>query len=147
MNNLIIVNEHSGSFDANNLHYVIECIKYKFNLVEKYISYDDTYEMINQKSNENINTLFIFVTRYINDAKNISSLIYFGNFRIIFIAGGDGMIHEIVNGINYNKTYSNKNILSVIPLGSGNHLSKSLNIHSIDEWYAQDFPRKSYSRE
>ena len=134
MNNLIIVNEHSGSFDANTLDYVIQCIKYKFNLVEKYISYD-TYEMINQKNNENINTLFIFVTRHINHAKNISSLIYLGNFHIIFIAGGDGMIHEIVNGLNHNKTYSNKNILSVIPFGSGNHLSKSLNIHSIDEWY------------
>jgi diacylglycerol kinase family enzyme len=135
MNNLIIINEHSGSFDANTLHYVIQCIKHKFNLVEKHIS-DDTYEMINQKNNENINTLFIFVTRHINHAKELSSLIYLDNFHIIFIVGGDGMIHEIVNGMNHNKMYSNKNILlSVIPFGSGNHLSKSLNIHSIDEWY------------
>ncbi len=44
------------------------------------------------------------------------------------------MIHEVVNGVNNNNTYTERIILSVIPFGSGNHLSKALNIKSIDDW-------------
>jgi diacylglycerol kinase family enzyme len=89
----------------------------------------------NSKNDENENKLLIFVTQYANHARDISSLIDLKHFDIIFVAGGDGMVHEVVNGINNNTTYIKiKMVLSVIPLGSGNHLSKSLNIRSLDEW-------------
>ena len=91
--------------------------------------------MINQESNDSSDTLFIFITQYTNHARDVSSLINLKKIQIVFIVGGDGMIHEVVNGVNNNNTYTERRItLSVIPLGSGNHLSKALNIKSIDDW-------------
>jgi hypothetical protein len=90
--------------------------------------------MINKESNDSSDKLFIFVTQYANHARDVSSLIHLIKFDIIFIVGGDGMIHEVVNGVNNNNTYNERITLSVIPLGSGNHLSKALNIKSMDDW-------------
>jgi len=133
MNNIIFVNRHSGSYNEDKFNNVIKNIKYKFNFIEKYIS-DYTHEIINHEICENSNTLFILFTQHINHARYISSLITLVNLRIIFIVGGDGMVHELINGIYNNSTYNQNNILSVIPFGSGNNLSKSLNINSINEW-------------
>lgn len=136
MNNIVFVNEHSGSFDKNVVNNVIQSIKIKFDSVEKYVG-DYNPETINKEINENSDNLFIIITQYANHAKELSSLINLENIRIIFIVGGDGMTHEVVNGIHTNDTYSNKLdklVLSIVPLGSGNHLSKALNINSIDDW-------------
>ena len=126
MNHIIFVNKHSGSFDNNAFENVIQSIKGKLKSVEKCV---DSVEMINKESNDSSDKLFIFVTQYANHARDVSSLIHLNNFDIVFIVGGDGMIHEVVNGVNNNNTYTERRItLSVIPLGSGNHLSKALNI-------------------
>lgn len=132
MNNIIFVNKHSGSFNKDAFENVIQSINVKFKLVEKYL---DSVEMINQENNQNDeNKLFIFITQYTNHARDVSSLINLQKIQIVFIVGGDGMIHEIINGVNNNNTYTERITLSVIPLGSGNHLSKALNINSIDDW-------------
>jgi diacylglycerol kinase family enzyme len=132
MNYIIFVNEHSGSFDKNTFNNnIIQTIKVKFDLIEKYV---DSVEMINQESDKSSDALFIFVTQYTNHARDVSSLINLEKIQIVFIVGGDGMIHEVVNGVNNNNTYTERITLSVIPLGSGNHLSKALNIKSIDDW-------------
>lgn len=131
MNHIIFVNKHSGSFNNDAFENAIQSIKSKFKLIEKCV---DSVEMINKESNDS-DKLFIFVTQYANHARDVSSLIHLNNFDIVFIVGGDGMIHEVVNGVNNNNTYTERRItLSVIPLGSGNHLSKALNIKSIDDW-------------
>jgi diacylglycerol kinase family enzyme len=132
MNYIIFVNEHSGSFDKNTFNNnIIQTIKVKFDLIEKYV---DSVEMINQESDKSSDTLFIFITQHTNHARDVSSLINLEKIQIVFIVGGDGMIHEVVNGVNNNNTYTKRITLSVIPLGSGNHLSKALNIKSIDDW-------------
>jgi len=132
MNYIIFVNEHSGSFDKNTFNNnIIQTIKVKFDLIEKYV---DSVEMINQESDKSSDTLFIFITQHTNHARDVSSLINLEKIQIVFIVGGDGMIHEVVNGVNNNNTYTERIILSVIPFGSGNHLSKALNIKSIDDW-------------
>jgi diacylglycerol kinase family enzyme len=131
MNYIIFVNKHSGSFNNDAFENVIQSIKSKFNCVEKCV---DSVEMINKESNDSSDKLFIFVTQYANHARDVSSLIHLIKFDIIFIVGGDGMIHEVVNGVNNNNTYNERITLSVIPLGSGNHLSKALNIKSMDDW-------------
>lgn len=134
---IIFVNKHSGSFRQSIFDDVIQTITYKLNCVEKYIDFDRcSAEMINEENSQNDeNKLLIFVTQHANHARDISSLINWKHFDIIFLAGGDGIVHEVVNGINNNNTYIKiKMLLSIIPLGSGNHLSKSLNIHSIHEW-------------
>lgn len=132
MNYIIFVNKQSGSFNNDAFQNAIQSIKSKFNCVEKCV---DSVEIINKESNDSSDKLFIFVTQYANHARDVSSLIHLNKFDIVFIVGGDGMIHEVVNGVNNNNTYTERRItLSVIPLGSGNHLSKALNIKSIDDW-------------
>ena len=131
MNHIIFVNKHSGSFNNDAFQNVIQSIKSKFNCVENCV---DSVEMINQESDKSSDTLFIFITQYTNHARDVSSLINLKKIQIVFIVGGDGMIHEVVNGVNNNNTYTERITLSVIPLGSGNHLSKALNIKSIDDW-------------
>lgn len=132
MNHIIFVNKHSGSFYNDAFENAIQSIKSKFKLIEKCV---DSVEMINKESNDSSDKLFIFITQYENHTRDVSSLIHLNNFDIVFIVGGDGMIHEVVNGVNNNNTYTERRItLSVIPLGSGNHLSKALNIKSIDDW-------------
>ena len=52
----------------------------------------------------------------------------------IFVMGGDGTVHEVVNGMMLN---SNKNIFESkichVPIGSGNGISSSLNIKNIED--------------
>ena len=131
MNHIIFVNKQSGSFNNDAFENVIQSIKGKLKSVEKCV---DSIEMINKESNDSSDKLFIFVTQYANHARDVSSLINLEKIQIVFIVGGDGMIHEVVNGVNNNNTYTERIILSVIPFGSGNHLSKALNIKSIDDW-------------
>jgi len=132
MNHIIFVNKHSGSFDNHAFENAIQSIKSKFKSVEKCV---DSVEMINKESNDSNDKLFIFITQYTNHARDVSSLINLEKIQIVFIVGGDGMIHEVVNGVNNNNTYTERRFtLSVIPLGSGNHLSKALNIKSINDW-------------
>ena len=133
MNNIIFVNEHSGSFNKHVFDNVIQSIKCKCKSVEKHVGHY-THEMISQESNESSDTLFIIITQRANHARELSSMINLEKIQTVFIVGGDGMIHEIVNGLNNNNTYTERITFSVIPLGSGNHLSKALNIKSIYEW-------------
>ena len=49
----------------------------------------------------------------------------------IILVGGDGLIHEVVQGLIQQKIYD-KNIY-IVPTGSGNGLAKSLNIDNIDD--------------
>jgi diacylglycerol kinase family enzyme len=133
MNNIIFVNKHSGSFDNDAFENAIQSIKCKCKSVEKHVGHY-THEMINQESDESGDTLFIVITQHANHARELSSMINLEKIQTVFIAGGDGMVHEVVNGINNNNTYTERITFSVIPLGSGNHLSKALNIKSIDDW-------------
>jgi len=137
MKKILFVNKHSGSFRQCLFDDVVQTITYKLNCIEKYIDVEkSSAEMINEETGQNDeNKLLIFVTQYANHARDVCGRMNWKHFDIIFVAGGDGMVHEVVNGINNNTTYIKiKMVLSVIPMGSGNHLSKSLNIQSLDEW-------------
>lgn len=46
-------------------------------------------------------------------------------YDTIVTVGGDGLVHEVVNGLMHNE---NRPALGVIPVGSGNDFAKSLNI-------------------
>ena len=54
--------------------------------------------------------------------------------KVIFIMGGDGTVHEVINGMVLNK---NENIFESkichVPIGSGNGIASSLNIKNIDD--------------
>lgn len=65
------------------------------------------------KKLSNTNKVELFETKVIGDATNISRK-ESHNFDIIIAAGGDGTIHEVVNGI------SNNTLLGIIPMGTAN---------------------------
>lgn len=129
MNNLLFVNPNSGSFNEKILNNVIEKIKNKFNSVIEYYDYTSY-----KTETENVDKLIIIKSQYANHAREVSTTYPLEHVHIIFIMGGDGMMHEVVNGLYMNNTFNNKIILSTIPSGSGNHLSKALHIHSINGW-------------
>ncbi len=54
--------------------------------------------------------------------------------RRLIVAGGDGTIHEAVNGLmqaGLNPDGATKCVLGVIPLGTGNDYAKLLNVHKL----------------
>jgi diacylglycerol kinase (ATP) len=67
-------------------------------------------------------TYDIFLTQYPMHAAEICQ----GNldYKYLIIAGGDGTLNEIVNGLSPNKDI----IVGVLPLGTGNDFSKNLNL-------------------
>ena len=49
----------------------------------------------------------------------------------VFVAGGDGSLHEAVNGL---MRLSHRPVLTLIPMGSGNDFARTLNIPSAEKW-------------
>ncbi len=64
----------------------------------------------------------LFITRYPNHAREIAQKIK-NDYEIIVAAGGDGTVHEVVNGM-----MNGKAVLAVVPIGSGNDFTKMLNM-------------------
>lgn len=69
----------------------------------------------------------IYFTEYPKDATKIARKYHFTK-NIIYSVGGDGTLNEVLNGI-----VGTKNLLGVIPAGSGNDFYKTLS--KIDEEY------------
>jgi len=87
----------------------------------------------------------VYETAFKNSAKH-----YIENItnipQNIFIMGGDGTVHEVINGMMKNK---NKDILDShichVPIGSGNAIATSLNIYNVNDAlivYARDHVKK-----
>lgn len=78
----------------------------------------------------------VYPTRYPNHAQEIAfQLSQNRQERIhLFACGGDGLLHEVVNGIRTSKNI----LLSVVPLGTGNDWIKSF-----PKYKKQDFQRLS----
>jgi len=72
--------------------------------------------------------LSIYITEYPLHAEEIASKIS-NNFDRILIAGGDGTLNEFVNGFDLNS----RALLGLLPIGSGNDFSLSLNKRSSDD--------------
>jgi diacylglycerol kinase (ATP) len=80
------------------------------------------------KVNRKLGQVEVFFTEYAGHAKQIAHQIK-NDYSVIIVAGGDGTIHETVNGM-----INGKAVLSVIPIGSGNDFVRMLNIpRNIDE--------------
>ena len=80
------------------------------------------------KVNQKLGKVEVFFTEYAGHAKHIAHQIK-NDYSVLIVAGGDGTIHEVVNGM-----INGKAVLSVIPIGSGNDFVRMLNLpRNIDE--------------
>jgi sphingosine kinase len=105
---LIIINPVSGKGNSEKIFY------------DKILPYLDTY-----------NKTAIYITTYREHATKIILNTNFIHISNIILVGGDGLIHEVVQGLIQQKIYD-KNIY-IVPTGSGNGFAKSLNINNIED--------------
>jgi len=65
----------------------------------------------------------IFITTYAGEAEKIAKKAAKDGYKIITAVGGDGTVHEVINGIRGTKA-----ALGVIPLGTGNDFARYFKI-------------------
>jgi len=109
--NLIIINPVSGK--GNSLKIFSDKIK-------NYLKY---YDLDN-----------LYITKYKGHATEIilnTNIIDKKYIKNIILIGGDGLIHEVVQGLIQRNVYDKP--IYIVPTGSGNGLAKSLNINNIDD--------------
>lgn len=71
----------------------------------------------------------VFETLTVNDAISLASKAVDKRFDVILAAGGDGTLHQVLNGILHEREhYTDLPILGVIPVGTGNDFARSINI-------------------
>lgn len=68
----------------------------------------------------------VWETEYPKHAETLAAQASAEGFDVILAAGGDGTMHEIINGLMSIET--DTSILGLIPLGSGNDLARTLGI-------------------
>jgi diacylglycerol kinase (ATP) len=89
----------------------------------------------------------VFETLTQHDAVLLASKAVDKHFDIVMAAGGDGTVHQVLNGMLEDREGANNlPILGVIPIGSGNDLARALNlqarVNTIIELVKELQPRK-----
>ncbi|MEO7987917.1 MAG: diacylglycerol kinase family protein [Chryseolinea sp.] len=89
-------------------------------------------EKFYKKSLPKLTSLFtveVFETETTNDAVSLASKAADKQFDIILAAGGDGTLHQVLNGILPGREQStNLPMLGVIPIGTGNDFARSIDV-------------------
>jgi sphingosine kinase len=106
---LVIINPNSGKGNSKDIYY---------NIIKNKI----------KKKNYIDNEI---ITKYPNQLEIIIKYYDFSNINKILLVGGDGIIHEFLQGILNRNDESYKIPLGIIPTGSGNGIATNLNINNI----------------
>jgi diacylglycerol kinase (ATP) len=69
----------------------------------------------------------VFETKSKNDAKILARNAALSNYNIILAAGGDGTIHQVINGI-LNERDHDLPAVGIIPLGTGNDFARGIGL-------------------
>ena len=73
----------------------------------------------------------VFETLSRNDAFSLASKAVDNHYDVIIAAGGDGTLHQVINGIlKGRESYKNLPALVVFPVGTGNDFARTLHIQS-----------------
>jgi diacylglycerol kinase (ATP) len=73
----------------------------------------------------------IYETLSRNDAISLASKAVDKKYDVIIAAGGDGTVHQVINGVlKGRENYTNLPVIVVFPLGTGNDFARSINIKS-----------------
>lgn len=76
-------------------------------------------------------TVELFETRSRNDAFTLASKAVDKQFDVLLAAGGDGTIHQVVNGmLDGRESHKDLPVLGVIPIGTGNDFARSLKVEA-----------------
>lgn len=71
----------------------------------------------------------VFETLTVNHAVSLASKAVYKRFDIILAAGGDGTLHQVLNGmLDGREQYHYLPLLGVLPIGTGNDFARSVNI-------------------
>jgi YegS/Rv2252/BmrU family lipid kinase len=89
---------------------------------------DKLYPQIVKSLRENGNTVTPYRTLYRFHAIEIAKHLDANASDIIVAAGGDGTVYEVLNGIMKNTSSSERPLMGVIPVGTGNSFSVDLNM-------------------
>jgi diacylglycerol kinase (ATP) len=68
----------------------------------------------------------VFETFSKNHAFDLAAKAVFNKYEVIIAAGGDGTVHEVVNGMLQEFSDKEFPVFSVLPLGSGNDFARSI---------------------
>jgi len=71
-------------------------------------------------------SVFIFETRFANHAQQLAAAAVTDKYDIILSAGGDGTLHQVVNGMMSIAHPNQLPTLGLIPLGSGNDFANTI---------------------
>lgn len=75
----------------------------------------------------------LVMTEYMGHAKELAAQVQ--GYRTVIALGGDGVIHEVVNGLMTHDPHT-RPALAVLPVGSGNDFAQTL---GIDDFSGKDF--------
>ena len=79
---------------------------------------------IESRLNERNAEYTVHFTQKKGDAKSIAERLCIGGENVITVVGGDGTLHEVINGF----TNFDKNVLAIIPCGTGNDFAAAIKI-------------------
>jgi YegS/Rv2252/BmrU family lipid kinase len=78
---------------------------------------------------KNVAQVEVFETHSRNDAVQLAAKAVYQNYDAILAAGGDGTLHQVVNGLlQDNENATGLPTLGLIPLGSGNDFARTFNL-------------------
>ncbi len=72
----------------------------------------------------------VFETKYPGEAESLATAAVANKFSVILSAGGDGTLHQVINGVLIHAHEDNLPSIGLIPLGSGNDFARACSIRA-----------------
>ncbi len=86
--------------------------------------------LINERLREHVGTMDIVMTVAAGDAARAAAAAVRDGYDHLFVAGGDGTLNEVVNGVGATPAGFERVTFAIIPLGTGNDFATALGIPS-----------------
>lgn len=119
----VVINPKAGSYTESKCNYLMS-------------SLSTCIDQINKSKPDLFLEIKILKTTHSNHAKEFLmelDISIINSITLIVVVGGDGLVHEVVNGVFKNKRLHYPPPLIVCPFGSKNHLAKMLGITKIEQ--------------
>jgi len=101
----------------------------------------DYLPLINRRLRERVGAMDIVLTVAEGDAVTAAQQAVAAGYEQLFVAGGDGTLNEVINGIGMVRGGFEQTVVGIIPLGTGNDFATEIGIPSeIDaalDWLAE----------